>query len=148
MQKITSKNLSLESPAIYPNFFHAIMGAYVFVLLILLLWIFPQVFLGFTLVSMPILFFNAIFIFLIFPFNGPLPYKILLAGVGNVVGLVWEYFLGYLAANTCHYLGNVYGVLYFIVSPFLELLWIVSMWALGLSVLASKKESEKEVLPP
>ena len=97
---------------------------------------------------MPILFFNAIFIFLIFPLNGPLLYKILLAGVGNVVGLVWEYFLGYLAANTCHYLGNVYGVLYFIVSPFLELLWIVSMWALGLSVLASKKESEKKVIPP
>ena len=114
------------------------MGGYVFFLLILLLWVLPYVFFGFVMVSMPLLFFNAIFIFLIFPLNGPLLYKVSLAGLGNLVGLVWEYFLAYIVANTLHYFGNVFGGLYFMVIPFLELDWIVSMWALGLSILASK----------
>ena len=145
MQKITSKNARADSLTVYPNFFHVIMGTYVFISLILLLWVLPQVFFSFTLVSLPVLFFNAIFIFLIFPLDGSLVHKISLASVGNMVGLVWEYFLGYLAANTCYYLGENYGGLYFVASPFLELLWIVSMWALGLSVLASKKKSKKEL---
>jgi hypothetical protein len=119
------------------------MGGYVFLLLILVLWVLPYVFFGFAMVSMPLLFFNAIFVFLLFPLNGPLLYKFSLVGIGNLVGLVWEYFLAYLVANMLHHFGNIFGGLYFMLIPFLELVWIVSMWALGLSILASKQKNHE-----
>jgi hypothetical protein len=86
---------------------------------------------------MPILFFNTVFIFLIFPLKGQLLHKIFLATIGIMVGLGWEYFLACLAVNTIHYLGDWSGAIYFVINPFLELFWIVFMWSLGLSVLAS-----------
>jgi hypothetical protein len=142
-RKIPPEDASINSPSIHPDFFHAIMGGYVFIMLILVLWILPYVFFGFTMVSMTLLFFNAIFIFLIFPLNGPLLYKFSLVGIGNLVGLVWEYFLAYLIANMLYYFGNVFGGLCFMLIPFLELVWIVSMWALGLSILASKQKTRE-----
>jgi len=90
---------------------------------------------------MPILFFNAVFIFLIFPLKGPLFHKISLATIGNIAGFGWEYFFACLGANTFHYLGDSAGAIYFVVNPFLELFWIVTMWALGLSVLASTQKT-------
>ena len=126
---------------LYPNLFHTIMGAYVFLLAILLFWVYPYVFYGFTMVSMHVLLFNALFIFLIFPLNGPLFYKISLAAVGNVVGLVWEFFLAYIATSLCQQFGSVFSELYFVADPFFELFWIVSMWSLGLSILAQKAKN-------
>jgi len=134
---IISENIQPNSPAIRPNIFHVIVGACFVISLVLLLWILPQVFLGFTILSLPILIFDAIFVFLIFPLYGQLFNKIFLAGVCNAVGLVWEYLLGCVAANGWHYFGEVFGIFYFVVSPFLQLLWIISMWAFVLSVLAS-----------
>jgi len=134
-----SKKLNLSPSFETPNFFHVIMGACLFLLLTLLFYIFPYVFFGFSLVSMPILFFNAVFIFLIFPLRGQLFHKISLTVVGNVVGFCWEYSLACLAANAFHYLGGWSGAIYFVISPLLELFWIVSMWSLGLSILASNQ---------
>jgi len=139
-----SKHVDLAAAVIHPNFFHAIMGAYLFLLLILLFCVFPYAFFGFSLISITILFFNAIFIFLVFPLKGPLFHKVSLATIGNVSGFGWEYFLGYLAENTYHYFGGLSDAVYFVVNPFLELFWIVSMWALGLSVLASRQKSHEQ----
>jgi hypothetical protein len=86
---------------------------------------------------MPILFFNTIFILLIFPLKGRLLHKILIATIGNMAGLGWEYFSTCLAVNAFHYLGDWSGAIYFVINPFLELFWIVFLWSLGLSVLAS-----------
>jgi hypothetical protein len=135
-----SKKGSLDALVISPDLFHTIMGIYVFILLTLLFCVLPSILFGFTLFSLPILFFNSIFIFLIFPLSGLLFYKISLAIIGNIVGFCWEYFLSCLAADTCYYLGDASGVVYFVANPFLELVWIVSMWALGLSILASKQK--------
>jgi hypothetical protein len=140
---ISSKQESLDSFSISPNLFHIIMGAYAFVLVMLLFCVLPSILFGYTVVSLPILFFNVIFIFLVFPLDGPLLYKISLAAVGNMTGFGWEYFLSRLVADTCYYLGAASVAIYSIVNPFLELVWIVSMWALGLSTLASKRKQEK-----
>jgi hypothetical protein len=91
------------------------------------------------------LFFNAVFIFLIFPLEGPLFHKISLATIGNMAGFGWESFLTCVAANTRYYFGGLSSAVYFVVNPFLELLWIVSMWALGLSILASRKNKDNRV---
>jgi len=134
------RNFSLSSTFEMPNFFHAIMGAYLFLLLTLLFCVFPSVFLGFSLVSLPILFCNTTIIFLIFPLKGPLFHKIALATLSNAGGFGWEYFLACLASGSVHYFGGLSGAVYFVVVPFLELFWVVSIFALGLSVLASHKE--------
>ncbi|HML02136.1 MAG TPA: hypothetical protein VK487_02055 [Candidatus Bathyarchaeia archaeon] len=89
--------------------------------------------------SVHILIFDAIFIFFIFPLPGPLFHKIILACLGNTVGFAWEYLLSCLTSNTSHYFGGALGFLFFAFDPFLQLLWILFMWALALSVLAAKK---------
>jgi hypothetical protein len=139
-----SKKLNLSSTLETPNFFHAIMGVYLFLLLTLFFYVFPYMFFGFSLVSMPILFFNAVFIFLIFPLKGQLFHKISLATICTIVSFGWEYFLACLVANTFHYLGGLSGAVYFVINPFLELFWIVSMWAVGLSVLASQQTASNK----
>jgi len=144
---IISENTDPDFPTVWPNVYHVIIGTCFFVLLILSLWVLPQVVLGYSLLSAPILIFDAIFIFLIFPLPGPLLNKMLLAGTGNIIGLAWGYLLDYLAANTCHYFGGAFSILYFAISPFLQLLWITFMWALGLSVLAATG-CKKEGIPP
>jgi hypothetical protein len=138
-RKITSQKFPIDSQEVHPNFSHAAIGVCLFVSFILSLWVLPQAFLGFTLLSIPILIFDAIFIFFIFPLPGPLFHKILLACIGNTVGLTWEYLLSCLAENTSHYFGGALGFVYFVLDPFLQLLWILFMWAISLSILAAKK---------
>lgn len=137
---MTSKHASLRSPSVYPNLFHVIIGSYVLLMLFLLSWVFPYVFFGFTLVSLLVLFFDALFVFMVFPLNGPLFYKTVLVVGGHMVGLAWGGFLSFVAANLAYYCGSGFDCLYVVVCPFLELLWVVSMWAVGLSVLASVKK--------
>lgn len=136
-ETIKSDNGSLEYLAVNPNLFHVTMGTYAFILLFLLSWVYPYVFFGFSLVSLVVLFFDALFVFLVFPLTGSLFYKIVLLTAGHVVGFVWEYFLSFIAANLAHYCGDGFGCLFLMVCPFFELFWVVSMWAFGLSVLVS-----------
>lgn len=91
-------------------------------------------------VSLLVLFFDGLFVFLVFPLNGPLFYKMLLVVGGHMVGLAWGCFLSFVGANLTYYCGSGFNCLYVVVCPFLELLWVVSMWAVGLSVLASVKK--------
>lgn len=138
-----SKRINLSSSFETPNFFHAIMGAHLFLFLALVFYVFPYIFLGFSLVSMPLLFFNAVFTFLVFPLRGPLFHKFSFAAMGNMTGFVWQYFSASLATNTCHYFGEWSGAIFFMVNPFLELFWIVGMWALALSILASREKTNR-----
>ena len=133
-------NSGLSSTFETPNLFHAIMGVYLFLLLTLSFYVLPSLFLGFSLVSMPILFFNSVFIFLIFPLRGPLFLKIALASLSNVMGFGWEYFLACLSSGSFYYFGESSGIICFVIIPFLELLWIISVFALGLSILASRQK--------
>lgn len=141
--KIKTKKVNLSPSFEAPNFFHAIMGAYLFLFLTLLFCVFPCVFFGFSLLSMPLLFFNAVFVFLIFPLKGSLFHKFSLATMGNIVGFGWEFFSVCLTANAFHYFGGWSGAVFFVVNPFLELFWMVSMWALGLSILASREKTNR-----
>jgi len=138
-ETIKSDNGSLEPLAVNPNLFHVTMGTYAFILLFLLSWVYPYVFFGFSLVSLVVLFFDALFVFLVFPLTGSLFYKIFLLAAGHGVGFVWEFFLAFITANLTHYCGDGFDCLYVVICPFFELFWVVSMWAFGLSVLVSVK---------
>jgi hypothetical protein len=84
--------------------------------------------------------FNFLFASLIFPLNGRLVKKIFMLFMGNIVGLVWNnlfYLFAYTAANS---FGNLFSIPYIILSPFINLVWIVTFWAISLTMLAPSKK--------
>jgi hypothetical protein len=59
--------------------------------------------------------------------------------VGNIIGLIWNY-LFYLFANAAaDSFGNLFSIPYIILSPFINLVWIVTFWAVSLTMLAPSK---------
>jgi len=89
--------------------------------------------------------FNFLFIFLIFPLEGPLLRKTFLLLSGNIVGLAWYLVKSSFGAASAYYLGvGAFKVLYVVMGPIIDLIWIVSVWSLGLSFLAStQRRNEK-----
>jgi len=91
-----------------------------------------------TLISITI--FNFLFVFLLFPLEGPLFRKVCLLVAGNIVGLVWHFIKSSFGAASVFYLGaDAFKIITVVVGPIIDLLWIVSVWSLSLSVLASAK---------
>ena len=84
--------------------------------------------------------FNFLFIFLLFPLEGSLFRKIYLLVAGNIVGLAWHFIKLSFGAASVFYLGaGAFKILAVVIGPIIDLVWIVSVWSLGLSVLASAK---------
>jgi len=90
--------------------------------------------------------FNLLFIFLIFPLEGPLLRKVFLLFSGNIVGLAWYLLQSSFRAASAYYLEvSAFKVIYVVMGPIINLIWIVSVWSLGLSLLApTQRRSEKE----
>jgi len=90
--------------------------------------------------------FNFLFIFLIFSLEGPLLRKVFLLLSGNIVGLAWYLVQSSFKAASVHYLEiGAFKVIYVVMGPIIDLIWIVSFWSLGLSFLASaRRRNEKE----
>jgi len=84
--------------------------------------------------------FNGIFILTIFPLKGSLFEKILLMSMGNLTCLVWNNiyprFVLSLFPKEMDFVSKVYSFL----NPWVNSLWIVSFWTLGISF-ASKERS-------
>jgi hypothetical protein len=90
--------------------------------------------------------FNILFASLIFPLNGTLTKKIFILLMGNIVGLIWNYLFYVFAYTAANSLGNLFSIPYIILSPFINLVWIVTFWAMSLTFLApSKKRVECEI---
>ena len=87
-----------------------------------------------------IIIFNFLFIFLLFPLEGPLFQKVYLLVAGNIVGLAWHFIKSSLGAASVFYLGaDTFKIITVVIGPIIDLVWIVSVWSLSLSVLASAK---------
>ena len=86
--------------------------------------------------------FNFLFASFIFPLNGSLTRKVFMLLVGNVVGLVWNYLFCLFASNAADNLGSIFNIFYIVLSPFVNLVWIVSFWSISLTVLANQKPRE------
>ncbi|MDH5437884.1 MAG: hypothetical protein OEX76_03170 [Candidatus Bathyarchaeota archaeon] len=95
-----------------------------------------------TLVSIVI--FNLLSVLLTFPLRGPLWCKILWLGLGSLVGLAWSLIRLSLVSLTMGV--GVFQLVYFAIGPAVDFMWIVPVWSLGLSSLASvtpRKRGEK-----
>jgi len=83
--------------------------------------------------------FNLLFISLTFPLNGTPTRKACLLLIGNVIGLFWNYLFSLFAYVGTYYLGDFFRALYIILSPFINLVWIVSFWSMSLTALSNSK---------
>jgi hypothetical protein len=90
--------------------------------------------------------FNILFASLIFPLNGTLTKKIFILVIGNIIGLVWNYLFCLFAYSAANSLGSLFSIPYIILSPFINLVWIVTFWAMSLTFLApSERRVEGEI---
>ena len=86
--------------------------------------------------------FNFLFVSLTFPLDGALTRKISMLLIGNVVGLFWNYLFFSFAYTVAYYLGGFFNTLYIILSPFVNLVWIVSFWSISLTALTNSKDEK------
>ena len=83
--------------------------------------------------------FDFLFVSLVFPLDGSFVKKIGLLLIGNVIGLLWNSVFSSFTYVAACYFGGFLNVLYMILNPLLNLIWVVSFWSISLSVLASSK---------
>ena len=129
-----------------PNYLHASVGVCVAVVVFLVYSFLRCTPNEPTLIS--IIVFNFLFVFLIFPLRGSLLRKVLLLVSGNIVGLTWYLIQSSFQVASAYPLGGeLFKIVYIAIGPIIDLTWIVSVWSLSLSALASaqrRNEGEKE----
>jgi len=86
---------------------------------------------AFTLIA-----FNFLFAPLTFTLNGSLRMKIFLLFAGNVVGLLWNGLFSSFVSAVAVGRVELLSVLYLVVSPFMNLVWIVTFYSVSLTILA------------
>jgi len=89
--------------------------------------------------------FSLLFVFLTFPLKGPLWCKVFWLSLGNGVGLTWSLLrlsVGFLVAYHLGY--EAFAVVSFLTGPFIDFLWIVPVWSLGLSFIISAERKKSE----
>ncbi|MEM3641785.1 MAG: hypothetical protein QXH37_07695 [Candidatus Bathyarchaeia archaeon] len=83
--------------------------------------------------------FNILFVSMLFPLNGPLKRKMAFLLTGNVVSFLWNNILYLFAFSIVEQFGEIFNTLYIILSPMLNLVWIVSFWSLSLTFISHSK---------
>ncbi len=86
--------------------------------------------------------FNLLFALLIFPLEGGLHKKVAMLLTGNALGFVWNVLFARLAQLMSATFGDAFNYVYLLVGPLLNVLWIVSYWSIGLTVLSGQPHSE------
>src|SRR4030067_1502088 len=91
-----------------------------------------------------LLIFNLLFVSLTFGLTGKLNRKLCLLSLGNVIGLFWAFTLYLLAISGNAYFGGTFNILFRILHPFLNFIWMVSFWSMSLSALPNPKNNGVE----
>ena len=84
--------------------------------------------------------FNFLFVSLIFPLNGSLKTKASMLLLGNIIGFIWNDLFFLFAYSVTRCVGESFNTLHMILSPMLNLVWIVSFWSISLTALANSKK--------
>jgi len=87
--------------------------------------------------------FDILFVFLIFPLNGPLKTKMSMILIGNVIFWLWNNLFSLFVCVVEFYVGVSFNVLHMLLSPSVNLLWMVSFWSLSLTTLANSKRERR-----
>ncbi len=129
----------LEPPRVKPNILHMAVGSSLAAVIILAHFqLVPLLSLS---ALIAIVLFNLLFVFLLFPLEGSLLRKVGLLSAGNVVGALWYLIRSAFQEASVLYLSiDAFKIIATVVSPIIDFIWIVSLWSLSLSVLASAKK--------
>ncbi|MFQ5866323.1 MAG: hypothetical protein ACE5IW_13965 [bacterium] len=134
---------SFGHPKVRPNYLHMSVGVGVAVAMFLIYFPLCRILNESTLISITV--FNFLFVFLLFPLEGPLFRKVCLLVAGNIVGLAWHFITSSFGAASVFYLGaDAFKIINVVIGPIIDLIWVVTLWSLGLSMLASAIGKEEE----
>jgi hypothetical protein len=81
--------------------------------------------------------FNFFFVSLTFPLNGLLAAKMLLLVLGNFIGLLWNYLFSLFAYAVAYYTLGFFNVLYLLLGPLGNMMWIVTFYSMSLTFLST-----------
>ncbi len=126
----------LEMKCVASSVWHSILGFSIVVIASLLFWFSSVISKEFATMFMV---FNLLFVPLTFPLDGLLAMKLLLLFAGNVIGFVWNSMLWIFSSVMASQFGEAFNTAYFVLSPFLNLVWIISFWSVSLTVLSKSK---------
>lgn len=87
--------------------------------------------------------FNILFICIFFPLDGSLKRKIMILVAWNISCFIWNTLFYMLAADLTVLLGDASKVLLAVLSPLLNLLWLVSFWSVSLTFLVTSKRGRR-----
>ncbi|MEM2419561.1 MAG: hypothetical protein QXL38_01070 [Candidatus Bathyarchaeia archaeon] len=90
-----------------------------------------------------LLVFNILFICIFFPLDGSLKRKMMILVAGNILCFIWSALFSMLVADLIVLMGDASKVLLAVLSPLLNLLWIVSFWSVSLTFLAKSKRGKR-----
>jgi hypothetical protein len=119
-----------------PNFFHMAVGL---VLVAAIIFLQVQLIKFDPPALIAIGFFNLLFVFLLFPLEGPLLRKVVLLIAGNHVGALWYIIQSSFAEAFFSLNADTFKTIMLVAKPLIDFVWIVAVWSLSLSVLASYK---------
>ena len=120
-----------------PNSIHVFVGLIVSLVTLFLCYELIRAFDMAAFVS--ICFFNFLFVFLLFPLEGTISRKIMLLLAGNIIGIVWHFFILVFENVFLYFSTGSLKIMFLIFSPLSNFMWIVSLWSISLSVLAKNK---------
>ena len=90
-----------------------------------------------------IILFCFLFVFLAFPLHGSLWLKIVWLPIGSFVGLLWSLVRLSISILLAYHSGDSLSVLSgFVANPFIDFLWVIPIWSLGLSTLISARRAK------
>ncbi len=84
--------------------------------------------------------FSLMFLFLMFPLKGSIWPKLVWLELGFIVGLTWSLIrLSTVALVAYHFGTGAFSIAEFLMGPFTDFMWMISLWSVGLSTLVSTK---------
>jgi hypothetical protein len=92
-----------------------------------------------------VIIFCLLFTLLAFPLKGSLLRKIAFFQLGSFVGLLWCVVRFSVSVLLTYHFGEKAALLTGLVSPFVDFLWVVPIWALGLSAIISAGKRENKL---
>lgn len=138
MASSLQKSHAADADEIKPQYAHMLIGV---AFVVFFFYLAAQLLEGTPLVT--ILVFNALSIILTFPLKGPLWCKIAWLGMGNLIGVMWNLVRLSLITVAAGIETKALLLLNFILGPTIDFIWLVPVWSLGLSALASLKHQKR-----
>jgi hypothetical protein len=136
---LAGNSQSFGHPKVTPNYTHMSVGVGTTAIILLIYLSLHHILDERALVSITI--FNFLFVFLLFPLEGPLFRKVYLLVAGNIVGLLWYFIKSSFGEVSVFYFGtDALRIITVVIGPIIDLVWVVSVWSLSLSMLASAKK--------